>query len=180
MSAALEARIAALERRVAELTRRQSVPGTLAKSTLAPNDAGAVQQVQATWEAGYSSRDNIDVLYHYGFSAAPPIGTDLHLAFIDGSKSKPVVVATGHQTYRLRGISSGDVALYDSRGVSIWLTASGPVVTCNGLPMTVNGDLRVTGQVFAGYGGADQVGLQTHKHGTGSAAAGTVAPTAGT
>jgi hypothetical protein len=28
----------------------------------------------------------------------------------------------------------------------------------------VTGDLDVTGQVIAGFGGADQVGLQTHKH----------------
>jgi hypothetical protein len=38
----------------------------------------------------------------------------------------------------------------------------------------------VAGAVIAGYGGGDQVALQTHKHGTGSAAAGTVAPSAGT
>ena len=30
--------------------------------------------------------------------------------------------------------------------------------------MTVTGDLHVTGAVIAGYGGSDQVGLQTHRH----------------
>ena len=38
----------------------------------------------------------------------------------------------------------------------------------------------VTGAVIAGYGGADQVALQTHKHGEGTAAAGTTAPTGNT
>jgi phage gp45-like len=178
MSAAIDARIAALERRVAELTRLVGTPPTLAKSTLPVNDLGNVQQIQAQLDA-LSWRDGIDVLYNYGFTGSPPIGADLHLAFIGGSRSKPVVVASAHQTYRLRGLAVGDAALYDSRGVSIWLTASGPVVTCAGLPMTVTGDLRVTGQVWAGYGSGDQVGLQTHRHGTGSAAAGTVPPTAG-
>lgn len=44
----------------------------------------------------------------------------------------------------------------------------------------LKGDFHVTGAVVAGYGTGDQVGLQSHKHGTGSAAAGTIAPTAGT
>jgi hypothetical protein len=39
---------------------------------------------------------------------------------------------------------------------------------------------EVTGVVVAGAGTGDQVGLQTHRHGTGTAAAGTVAPTPGT
>lgn len=49
-----------------------------------------------------------------------------------------------------------------------------------GNPVTINGDIHATGAVIAGFGGADQVSLQTHKHGTGAAAAGTSPPTAGT
>jgi len=40
--------------------------------------------------------------------------------------------------------------------------------------------VHVTGAVIAGFGGADQVTLQLHRHGVGSAAAGTVIPTPGT
>jgi phage gp45-like len=86
----------------------------------------------------------------------------------------------GPRPYRLRGLATGDSALYDSRGAYLWLTPSGPAVGCAGNPMVITGDLHVTGAVIAGFGGGDQVGLQTHQHGTGSAAAGTVAPTAGT
>ncbi len=111
---------------------------------------------------------------------SPPIGTDLHLAFLDGDRAKSLVIAGGHQTYRLRNLGVGDSALYDLRGAYVWLTAGGPSVACAGNPMTIAGDLHVTGAVIAGYGGADQVGLQTHKHGEGTAAAGTTAPTAST
>lgn len=63
----------------------------------------------------------------------------------------------------------------------IKFTANGIEITPeSGKPVIINGDVHATGDVVAGFGGVDQVGLQTHKHGTGSAAAGTVVPTAGT
>lgn len=46
--------------------------------------------------------------------------------------------------------------------------------------ITIKGDLHVSGTVIAGFGTGDQVGLQTHRHGTGTAAAGTSVPTPGT
>jgi hypothetical protein len=45
---------------------------------------------------------------------------------------------------------------------------------------TFSGAITSAGNVTAGQGGADQVSLQTHKHGTGTAASGTIAPTPGT
>lgn len=49
------------------------------------------------------------------------------------------------------------------------------------LGATYTGALQFAGEVFAKFGLAgQQVGLSTHRHGTGTAAAGTVAPTGGT
>jgi phage gp45-like len=175
----LEARIAVLERQLAALMQRRGSLFALARSTLAVNDAGPVQTVQAQLDA-LSVRDAIPLLYSYGVTGSPPVAADLHVAFLDGDRSKAVAIASGHQSYRLRGLSPGDSALYDSRGAPLWLTPGGPAVNCGGNPMVITGDLHVTGAVIAGYGGGDQAGLQTHQHGTGAAAAGTVAPTAGT
>lgn len=52
-------------------------------------------------------------------------------------------------------------------------------VTING-NIAITGNLTATGVIVAGQGTGDQVGLQTHRHGTGTAASGTVAPTPGT
>ena len=46
--------------------------------------------------------------------------------------------------------------------------------------VTITGNLKVTGEITAGFGTGDSVTLQQHKHGTGAAAAGTSVPTAGT
>ena len=72
--------------------------------------------------------------------------------------------------------------------VSIKLTVDGNITINPGSSgkLTINGDISVTGaieaagEVTAGFGGADSVTLQLHKHGTGSPAAGTSVPTAGT
>ena len=55
----------------------------------------------------------------------------------------------------------------------VQFSASG--ITIQAPTVTVQGDLHATGAVIAGYGGADQVGLQTHGH-----SASNTAPTAGT
>lgn len=55
-------------------------------------------------------------------------------------------------------------------------------VTINSLncKLDANGNLSVTGEVTRGQGGGDQVTLGQHRHGVGTAATGTVVPTAGT
>jgi len=166
---AADIRIAALERQVAALYRLLGSPFSLARSTLAPVDTGPVQTVQLQLDP-LSNRDNVPVLYGYGVTGCPPIGADFHVAYLDGLRSKAVAVASGHQTYRLTGLAPGDAALYDSRGTYLWLTPSGPVLhttgaltwTASNSTLDSSGNLAVKGEVTAGNGGADQVGLQTH------------------
>jgi phage gp45-like len=131
-----------------------------------------VQTVQARLDA-LSIRDKIPLLYGFGMTGAPPIGADLHIAFLDGDRSKAVAIASGHQTFRLGGLAPGDSALYDSRGHQVWLTSAGVTMlgnlshtgdTAQTGNVTHTGNLFVTGQIIAGYGGGDQVGVLTHKH----------------
>ncbi len=177
--AMLERRVAMLERMVATLTRRQGASIGFSRSTAPPIDTGAVQTIQGQMDA-LSLRDGMPVLFHYGFSSAMPVGGDKVVAYLDATRSSPVVVATGHQAYRLTGLATGEVAIYDMWGRSVKLGASGIAVNCGGVPMTITGDLHVTGAVIAGYGGGDQAGLQTHIHVVPEHAGNSSAPTAGT
>lgn len=62
-------------------------------------------------------------------------------------------------------ISATGIAIVDAAGNNISTTASGISITpASGQPVTVHGDLHATGAVIAGFGGGDQVGLQTHEH----------------
>ena len=176
MSSQLEARVLMLERQLAALSQRRQMPFALARSTMDVNDTGVVQTVQARLDA-LSVADAIPILYHHGFFSAPPVGADLHVAFLDLDRAKGIVVASNHQSFRMTGAAPGDAGLY-AQGCLFHLTAGGILVTGNVTHTgnyTLNGDLHVTGAVIAGYGGSDQVGLQTH-----TSTASTVKPTAGT
>jgi hypothetical protein len=78
----------------------------------------------------------------------------------------------------LNGAPSQYVA-FTASGISI-VTPGNLTFQAANATLDASGNLTVKGDVTAGSGGADSVTLQGHKHGTGSAAAGTVAPTAGT
>ena len=166
MSAALEQRILYLERRIERLERRRGgVPQAFGRSLMAADDSGPVQTVQTQLDA-LTWADGIPVLYHYGYFASPPIGTDFHLSFLDGDRSKAVIVASNNQDARFTGAALADAGLF-AHGLLFHLTASGFLVTGNTTHTgnyTLNGDQHATGAVIGGYGGGDQVGLQTHFH----------------
>jgi len=156
-------RIAALERRLARLERGTAQRIAFARSTAPASDSGAVQTVQGQVDA-VSARDAMPVMYHYGFTASLPPGGDHVVVYRGADRSSGVVIATGHQSYRMTGLASGEMAIYDMWGRSVKLGATGITINANGVPVVLQGDLHVSGNVIAGYGGTDQVGLQTHIH----------------
>jgi len=107
------------------------------------NDGDVIQRVQLTTNA-LETIDNMLRVAEYGFASNPPSGTDAVAVFIGGDRSAGLIIATNNQTYRLKGLASGDAAIYDSRGQSVWLTTEGIVVNGAGLPLTVNNTPTVT------------------------------------
>jgi phage baseplate assembly protein V len=145
----------------------------------AVNDAGGVQKHQL--QLGYmETRDNTPSLQHFGLASTPPIGSDAVLIFFAGDRSQGLVVGTNNQGVRPVNQGSGETTLYNAYGMTVALSAAGISINTGGLPMVINGDLHVTGEVIRGFGGAVQVTLGLHHHGTGVAAAGTSAPSPGT
>ncbi|WP_428492168.1 phage baseplate assembly protein V [Rhodopila sp.] len=151
------------------------------------DDSGPVMRAQI--KISYlETRDGVPVVQEFGFSSVPPAGSDVIAVYVSGDRSNGAVVATGHQATRPTGKQPGESVLYNAFGMTIYLTQDGIVINGGGKPITFtncptilqNGDIHATGQVIQGYGSADQVSLGTHRHGTGTAAAGTVSPTAGT
>jgi hypothetical protein len=49
-------------------------------------------------------------------------------------------------------------------GIAIASASAITITPGGGNPVVVNGDLHATGAIIAGFGGVDQVGLQTHEH----------------
>jgi Phage protein Gp138 N-terminal domain len=69
----------------------------------------------------------------------------------------------------------------DLTGGNIAITTPGTLtISASNITLDASGNLAVKGDVTAGQGGGDQVGLQTHKHTSGSAGSPTSSPTPGT
>jgi phage baseplate assembly protein V len=114
------------------------------RTTAAPNDAGAVQMLQLTLSP-LETRDNTPRLAEFGFTSAPPAGSDAVLVFLGGNRKTGIVIATGNQQTRPTGLNPGEAQIYDAFGKSIYLTENGGiVVNANGAPVTVNNATTVT------------------------------------
>ncbi|MDE2342912.1 MAG: phage baseplate assembly protein [Betaproteobacteria bacterium] len=149
------------------------------------DDTGPVQLAQVKLNTP-EIRDGVPVVQLFGLSGNAPVNSNAVLLFLGGDRSNAIVVATNNQGSRPRNQNPGESTLYNNFGMSVALTENGIVINGGGMPVTVtNGDLHVVGAVIAGYGTADQVGVQSHLHDQEPDSAGDVqkptnAPTAGT
>lgn len=91
------------------------------------------------------TRDDTPRIAEFGLTSVPPDGSDVLVVFLGGDRTKGVVVATGHQASRPRGLTAGETMLYDLQGKHVYLTnANGIVIEAAGTPVTVNNSTVVT------------------------------------
>lgn len=74
-----------------------------------------VQRLNAEALAGETLRD-VELMQQFGFTSAPPEGTQLVLIPLGGRTSAAVVVATEHGAYRFKVDNQGEAALYNQWG----------------------------------------------------------------
>jgi phage baseplate assembly protein V len=134
------------------------------------DDSGPAQLVQMQLSQN-ETRDTTPRLAEYGFQSSPPAGSDAVAVFLAGNRTNGVVIACGNQQYRMRNLASGEVAISDNRGQSVYLTASGIVINGGGLPMKLTNTPQVTvdtplmhctGNVTADGDITDNVKTQSH------------------
>jgi phage gp45-like len=112
------------------------------------------------------------ITQHYGIASRPHPGCTALVINVGGEQSpQDVIIATNDAQYHLT-LAEGEVALHDDLGQKVHLTRAGIVISGN---VAHTGNWTSTGSITAGFGGADQVGLQSHTSTTS-----TVRPTAGT
>ncbi len=111
---------------------------------------------------------------HYGIAYCPPDGSDALVLFLGGNRQNGIVIGTENQAARIKNLKPGEAALYDNQGQAVYLTRGGIVIEGAGLPVTINGDLTVTGQVSDLRGTLDALreAYDTHTHQVPGAAAG--------
>ena len=138
------------------------------------DDSGPVQMAQLTIGT-LETRDSTPVVYHFGFTSRPPVGTRAMLNFFTGDRSKGVVVGTNDGETRPRGLAEGEVQIYDGAGNHIYLRTGGNIEIVGSANVTVTAPqvtivastkvtmttplLEVSGDVKAGT-----ISLKTHRH----------------
>ncbi|WP_410498149.1 phage baseplate assembly protein V [Chitinibacter sp. S2-10] len=150
------------------------------------NSARKMQSLQLTLLAD-EPKDNIEHFEPYGFTANPKAGAESLALFLGGDRSHGVVIACADRRYRLKGLDSGEVAIYDDQGQSVILKR-GKICEINTDQLVINAATRVqinspevkaSGNVIAVGDVADQGGAKTmagmrakfnpHSHGGGAA-----------
>ena len=106
-------------------------------------DTGSVQQLQVRF-GQMETVDNLPRLAEYGFNSMPPGDADAIVVFAGGNRSDGVIVATGHQTYRMRSLKVGEVSISDDQGQSVYLTRDGIVIKGAGKPVLITDTPEIT------------------------------------
>jgi phage baseplate assembly protein V len=108
------------------------------------NDSGNVQFVQVQVN-DLETIDNLPRVAEFGITSVAPNGADVVMVNLGGGRNNAVVIATGHQGSRPKGLKAGETMIYSQDGKSVYLTASGGIVIeATGQPVTVNDASNVT------------------------------------
>ncbi|MBS9777202.1 MAG: phage baseplate assembly protein [Gammaproteobacteria bacterium] len=139
---------------------RQAFRGVINRT----NSSTATQMSQVDGLADETVND-MEIMQHFGFTSNPPAGTDCVVIPLGGKTSHAVVVASENGEYRIKGLPSGAVAVYDQSGSKIILKNDG-TIDVFASKTTYHGDIHATGQITSEgdqiAGGVSQI---NHTHG---------------
>lgn len=118
-------------------------------SVTAVNGAGKLRMLQIGLLAE-ETKDDVEHFEPYGFTSEVKPGSEPIAAFPDGDRSHGFVLVVADRRYRLRGMKSGEVAIYDDLGQKVHLTRTGIVIDGAGLPMTIDNVASLTAKASGG------------------------------
>ena len=84
------------------------------------NDSSGIQELQISLMAN-ETRSNIERFQEYGFTSCPHPGAEAAVMFIGGNRDHGIAIAVDDRRYRLKGLESGEVAIYTDEGDKIVL-----------------------------------------------------------
>lgn len=79
-----------------------------------------IQKTQVSALADETLQD-VELMQHFGFTSVPPKNTQAVIIPIGGQTSHGIVIATENGEFRVKGLKSGEVAIYDASGSTIIL-----------------------------------------------------------
>ncbi|MFM0306281.1 phage baseplate assembly protein V [Paraburkholderia sp. RL17-383-BIF-A] len=102
------------------------------------NDGGNVQFVQVQVN-DLETIDDLPRVAEFGLTSVAPDGSDVVMVNLGGGRNNAVVVATGHQESRPKGLKAGETMIYSQDGKSVYFTAGGGIlIDAKGQDVVVN------------------------------------------
>jgi phage gp45-like len=141
---------------------------------LAANSLGKLQILQLGLLAG-ETKDRVEHLEPFGFTAKPLSGAEHVTLFLDGDRSHGVTIVVADRRYRLQGLQDGEVALYNAHGHKVVLGADymelvhDTEIRLSTPLVKVSQNMHVAGTVTADVnvmGGGKSLAAHTHPNGT--------------
>ena len=83
-----------------------------------------MRTIQAETMAG-DLRDDVEHFEPYGFTSEPKTGAEPLIVALDGDREHSIAICVADRRYRLTGLTSGEVALYDDQGQKVVLAREG-------------------------------------------------------
>lgn len=132
------------------------------------NDATKVQEAQVTLLED-ETRAGVERFQEYGFTSVPLPGAEAVMVSVSGNRDHGVIIAVDDRRYRLKGLASGEVAIYTDEGDTIVLKR-GRLIEVTTQTLKINASTKVEMvtpllQVTGGDVKADTISLKTHVHG---------------
>ncbi|HQR97570.1 MULTISPECIES: phage baseplate assembly protein V [unclassified Polaromonas] len=114
------------------------------------NLAQRIQRVEAEGLAG-EELPGLELMQQFGFTSAPPAGSQLIIIPLGGRTSASVVVATEHGAFRFKLDNQGETAIYNQWGDLIHLRKDRSIRVVAALKVEMETPLlNVTGAIHAG------------------------------
>ena len=102
-----------------------------------------VQLMQADGLSGEKLQAS-ELFQHFGFTSAPPEGTQCIVLPLGGKTAHSVIVATECGAYRVDGLKGGEVAVYNQSGARIVLKEQRVIeIECDELKITAKKSIRM-------------------------------------
>lgn len=79
-----------------------------------------IQLIQVSGLADETLPD-VELMQHFGVTSVPPAGTQAVIIPLGGKTTHGIVIATENGTFRVKGLKSGETAIYDASGSTIIL-----------------------------------------------------------
>lgn len=141
-----------------------------ARTSAAPDETDVIQRLQVQFNE-FEIRE-LPSMQTYGLASSPHPDCDVMVFAVSGDGSNSIVVGSNDQRYRPKGLSVGEVRIYNSAGTTIQIKGgevtitAGSKVTVTTPEVVMTGKLTVAGDVVSTGGDvkAGSVSLKNHRH----------------